>query len=174
MFSRYVKLPVVPIRTRRAGDLAACVATLRRVHDVSGYPARWPDDPVGWLCPARLIMAWVAEQDGVVVGHAGLVRGVGADCLLSATGREAGELAGVVRLFVDPAVRRSGHARELLETAAAHAASGHLTAVLDVVDDARAAIALYERSGWLLAGRESATWSMPSGLKPTLRYYVKP
>ena len=141
---------------------------------MSGYPARWPDDPAGWLCPHGLMMAWVAEQDGVVAGHVGLVRGVQADCLLKATGRAAGELAGVVRLFVDPAARRAGHARELLKTAAAHAVSSNLVAVLDVVDGARAAIALYEQSGWLLVGSESATWSVPSGVTPTLRYYVRP
>jgi GNAT superfamily N-acetyltransferase len=167
-------LPIVPIRIRRADDLAECVAMLRRVHEVSGYPARWPDDPAGWLCPPGLMTAWVAEQDGTVVGHVGLVRGVQADCLLRATGRQAGELAGVVRLFTDPAARRTGQGRELLKTAAAHAASGHLMAVLDVVEDARAAIALYEQSGWLLAGRERAGWSMPSGQAPTLRYYVRP
>jgi GNAT superfamily N-acetyltransferase len=95
-------------------------------------------------------------------------------CLIKASGRKAGELAGVVRLFVDPSARRTGHARELLDTAVAHAVSENLLAVLDVVDGARAAIALYEQSGWHLVGRDSATWTMPSGLTPTLRYYVRP
>jgi GNAT superfamily N-acetyltransferase len=113
--------------------------------------------------PAGADAAWVAEQDGVVVGHIGLVRGAQADCLPRATGRGAHELAGVVRLFIDPAARRMGHARELLDTAVAHAVSGNLVAVLDVVDGARAAIALDERSGWRLVGRESATLSTPSG-----------
>ena len=171
---RCVRLPFVQMRMRREDDLASCVATLRGIHNVSGYPAHWPDDPAGWLCPPGLMAAWVAEQDGVVVGHVGLVRGAQADCLLRATGRDAHELAGVVRLFVDPAARRMGHARELLDTAVAHAVSGNLVAVLDVVDGARAAIALYEQSGWRLVGRESATWSMPSGFTPTLRYYVRP
>jgi GNAT superfamily N-acetyltransferase len=98
---------------------------LRCVHDVSGYPARWPDDPAGWLCPPGLMTACVAEQDGMVAGHVGLIRGVQADCLLQATGRDAGELAGVVRLFVDPAARRTGHVCELLHTAAANAVSGN-------------------------------------------------
>jgi GNAT superfamily N-acetyltransferase len=163
----------VQIRARRSNDLPVCVAVLRRVHDESGYPARWPADPTGWLCPPGLMAAWIAEQDGGV-GHAGLVRGVQAGCLLTATRRQAHELAGVVRLFVDPAARRLGHARELLDTAAAHAVAASLVPVLDVVDDARAAITLYERSGWLLAGREHATWSLPSGVRPTLRYYVRP
>lgn len=56
----------------------------------------------------------------------------------------------------------------------AHAVSGNLVAVLDVVEGARAAVALYEQSGWQLVGRESAAWSTPSGLTPTLRYYVRP
>ena len=157
-----------------ADDLAACAATLRRVHDASGYPVRWPDDPAGWLSPAGLMTAWVAEDDGVVVGHAGLVRGMRARCVLQATGRDASQLASVVRLFVDPAARRAGRARELLDTAAAHAVASGMQPVLDVVDDASAAIALYERSGWRLVGRENATWSAPSGVTPKLRYYVSP
>jgi len=118
--------------------------------------------------------AWVAEDDGVVVGHAGLVRGMRARCVLQATGRDASQLAGVVRLFVDPAARRAGRARELLDTAAAHAVASGLQPVLDVVDDASAAIALYERSGWRLVGRENATWAAPSGVTPKLRYYMSP
>jgi GNAT superfamily N-acetyltransferase len=147
---------------------------LRRVHLTSGYPARWPDDPAGWLGPPGLMTAWVSEQDGAVVGHAGLVRGVQADCLRQATGRAARELAGVVRLFVDPAARRTGQARELLKTAAAHARASDLIPVLDVVDDARAAIALYEQAGWRLVGRDRAPWSTPAGITPTLRYYTGP
>ncbi len=164
----------VQIRIRQADDLPACVAVLRRVHDESGYPARWPDDPAGWLSPSALMAAWIAGQDDAVAGHAGLVRDVQAGCLLMATGRQAHELAGVVRLFIDPAARRLGHARQLLDTAAAHAVSAGLVPVLDVVDGAQAAIALYEQSGWLLMGRERATWSLPSGVRPMLRYYVGP
>ena len=42
----------VPVRIREAADLAACVAVLRRVHEISGYPSRWPADPGGWITPA--------------------------------------------------------------------------------------------------------------------------
>jgi GNAT superfamily N-acetyltransferase len=163
---------IVPIRTRSAGDLAVCVAILRRVHAASSYPVRWPADPVGWLSPEGLIAAWVAEHDGVVLGHAGLARGVPAGCPLEAAGRDARAVASVTRLFVDPAARRAGRARELLETAAACAVASDLQPVLDVVEDAQAAIALYERSGWRLVGTGSATWSTPAGVTPKLRYYV--
>jgi ribosomal-protein-alanine N-acetyltransferase len=46
--------------------------------------------------------------------------------------------------------------------------------VLDVVDDSLPAIALYERSGWKLAGTQTATWTTPAGVSPTLRCYVGP
>jgi GNAT superfamily N-acetyltransferase len=114
----------------------------------------------------------VAEHDGVVVGHAGLARGVPAGCVLEAVRRDARAVASVTRLFVDPAARRAGSARELLEAAAAYAVASDLQPVLDVVEDAQAAIALYERSGWRLVGTGSATWSTPAGVTPKLRYYV--
>ncbi|WP_406280561.1 hypothetical protein OH799_14575 [Nocardia sp. NBC_00881] len=45
---------------------------LRKVHEVDGYPAQWPADPVAWLAPSKLIAALVAEQSGAVVGHIGI------------------------------------------------------------------------------------------------------
>jgi GNAT superfamily N-acetyltransferase len=164
----------VTIRVRVAQDLPACTEVLRRVHEANGYPGRWPRDPAGWISPAGLMRAWVAETGGAIAGHTGLVHGMQAGCVLRATGRGAGELAVVARLFVDPAARRAGLARELLDTAKAHAVAGGLQPVLDVVEGSHAAIALYERSGWRQAGRERATWTTPAGLTPMLRYYVWP
>jgi len=43
------------IRIREAAELAGCVSVLRRVHEASGYPSRWPDDPGGWLTPRSLV-----------------------------------------------------------------------------------------------------------------------
>ncbi len=162
------------VRTAKPGDLDGCVAMLRRVHETSGYPSRWPADPGRWLTPADQLAAWVAEDDGQLAGHVALVQGVRTPCLLRATGRGPGELGGIVRLFVDPAARRQGLARALLDTAAAHARACGLVPVLDVVADSAPAIALYERSGWRLAGTQTATWVTPAGLVPTLRCYVGP
>ena len=164
----------MPIRIREAADLAACVAVLRRVHEVSGYPSRWPDDPGGWLTPRHLVAAWVAEHDGVVVGHVALVRGVRLECLLRATGLTSSELGGITRLYVDPEARRWGLARALLETAADAAVAQGLQPVLDVAADSRPAIALYERAGWQLAGTQLATWVNGDGITPTVRCYVRP
>jgi GNAT superfamily N-acetyltransferase len=164
----------MPIRPRVPEDLPHCVAVLRGVHDVSGYPSSWPRDPAGWLTPAGLEAAWVAVHDDSIVGHAALVRGPTASCLLHATGRAASELGGVARLFVDPAARRVGHARDLLQTATSHAVTHGLQPVLDVVDDGLAAIALYEGAGWQLAGTETATWVTAAGVRPKVRWYVGP
>jgi len=162
------------LRTRTPEDLDGCVAVLRRVHETSGYPSGWPQDPGRWLAPAGLVAAWVAEDDGRLAGHVGLIHGVRSPCLLRATGRDAGELGGIARLFVDPAARRKGLARALLDTAAGHARTRGLQPVLDVVAGSEPAIVLYERSGWELAGTETATWVTPAGSSPTLRCYIGP
>jgi GNAT superfamily N-acetyltransferase len=165
---------VTVIRAREPEDLSGCVAILRRVHEISGYPSGWPQDPGRWLTPAGQVAAWVAEDDGQLSGHVALVQGVRYECLLQATGRDARELGGIARLYVDPGIRRKGLARALLEAATSHALARGLQPVLDVVDDSQPAIALYERSGWELAGTETATWLTPDGIAPTLRCYVGP
>jgi GNAT superfamily N-acetyltransferase len=164
----------MPIRVREQEDITGCVAVLRQVHQVSGYPSAWPADPGGWLTPGGLVAAWVAETDGLTAGHVALVRGVRNECLLRATGRDPGELGGIARLFVGPSARRQGLAHGLLETATGYAKERGLQPVLDVVADSHAAIALYERSGWKLVGTQTATWTTPASVSPTLRCYIGP
>jgi GNAT superfamily N-acetyltransferase len=144
------------------------------VHEASGYPSRWPDDPGRWITPSRMVAAWVAELDGSIAGHVVLVRGMWLDCLLRATGLPAEALGGIARLYVDPAFRHRGVARALLEAATDSAVAHHLRPVLDVVADARPAIALYEQAGWQLAGTQPATWVDPDGTTPTICCYVAP
>jgi GNAT superfamily N-acetyltransferase len=165
--------PGVAIRIRRADDLADCVAVLRRVYEQNGYPGRWPADPAGWISH-EVVTAWVDIGGGQVVGHVGLGRGLEARCLREATGKEPAETATVVRLFVDPGARRGGVGRALLGAAVAEARARGLQPVLDVEDDSLGAIALYERSGWRLAGRGPAWWLTADGHRPVLRYYVLP
>jgi GNAT superfamily N-acetyltransferase len=167
-------LASMAIRARKPDDMAGCVTLLRAVHKASGYPSRWPDDPARWLTPATLAAAWVAETEGLTSGHVALVRGVRVQCLLEVTGRAPDELGGITRLFVDPTARRQGTARALLEMAVAQARERSWQPVLDVVADGHAAIALYERAGWKLAGTEAATWTNADGVAPVVRYYVGP
>lgn len=128
------------IRRRHDTDLDACAAVLAAVHTHSGYPHRWPDDPVSWLTPDALSAAWVAEADGTVAGHAALC------------GRE------ISRLYVAPAARGAGLGRRLLRTAEAAATARGLRPVLEVKTTDTAAIALYERLGWLRGATERQEW----------------
>jgi len=164
----------MPVRTREPADLPACVALLRRVHEISGYPSRWPDDPGGWITPRDLVAAWVAEHDGQIAGHVALIRGMQVERLLRATGLPPDELGGVIRLYVDPVIRRQGLAQALLDAAAAAAVAHGLLPVLDVVADSHPAIALYERAGWQFVGTQPATWVDPDGTTPAIRCYVRP
>ena len=68
----------MPIRIREAADLLGCVAVLRRVHEISGYPSNWPEDR--WrITPRGMVAAWVAEHGGLIAGHVALVRNVRLD-----------------------------------------------------------------------------------------------
>jgi GNAT superfamily N-acetyltransferase len=121
-----------------------------------------------------MVAAWVAELDGSIAGHVALVRGMRLACLLQATGLTAEAMGGIARLYVDPTFQRRGLARALLEAATDSAVAHDLRPVLDVVADARPAIALYEQAGWQLAGTQPATWVDPDGTTPTICCYVAP
>src|ERR1039458_288537 len=73
----------------------------------------------------------------------------------------AGAVGGLAGLSAVPAAGRRGVAGPLLDAAAGHARTRGLQPVLDVVAGSEPAIALYERSGWELAGTETATWVTP-------------
>lgn len=162
------------VRPRRPADLPACVDALTEVHRVDGYPKRWPVDPAAWLDPSNSIAAWVAESNGAILGHVIVTTCPDDPTLAHATGRPISELASVSRLFVRPAGRGVGLARDLLTEAASFAAHAGLGLVLEVLDDAASAIALYERLGWRLLERRPAVWTTDDGHNPLLRLYVLP
>ncbi|MGP3959515.1 GNAT family N-acetyltransferase [Nonomuraea sp. 3N208] len=140
------------IRRRVPGDLDACVEALALVHAADRYPVNWPDDPAGWLCPGGLTRAWVAVEAGTVVGHVGV----------------AGEVE-VTRLFVVPAARGRGVAGRLLAAVRA-AVPGPLE--LEVSAGDRAAIALYERSGWRRVGSGRVGWLDAAGEPALVHRYA--
>ena len=120
---------------------------------MDGYPHRSPDDPVGWLSPADLDSAWIAERAGRVVGHLALV------------GRE--DALWVSRLFVRPDARRSHVGERLLDKARERG-----VLMLDVIEQSTSAIALYERTGWVRVGAIPGYALLPhGGLCPTTVYY---
>ncbi|MFF3742683.1 GNAT family N-acetyltransferase [Streptomyces kronopolitis] len=142
------------IRPRRDTDLDACAAVLAAVHTRSGYPHHWPDNPARWLTPDGLSAAWIAEADGTLAGHAALC------------GPE------ISRLYVAPAARGAGLGRRLLETAAAAARARGLRPVLEVKTTDTAAVALYERLGWLRHGTERQEWG--AGEVVWVHHYAAP
>ncbi|MEU3714320.1 GNAT family N-acetyltransferase [Streptomyces catenulae] len=128
------------IRNRDATDLDACAAVLAEVHRHSGYPHHWPADPVDWLTPDGLTAAWVAEESGVIVGHAAL------------RGPE------ISRLYVHPAARGHGIGGLLLRTAHTAALAHGSPPVLEVKSTNLEAVALYERHGWTRTATEEQEW----------------
>lgn len=150
------------IRPRREEDLERCVALLRRVYEVDRYPVIWPSETVPWLLGRDPLAAWVAEDDGRLLGHLSLhaidaSRARAQSC--EALGVEAEALAVVSRFFVSPDARGRGIGGELIARAEEHAAGNAVRLVLDVAEHNRDAIAFYERRGWTRVGTAELTLS---------------
>lgn len=157
------------VRPRRPEDLERCVALLRAVHDADGYPTVWPADPAGWLAGRHNLGAWVAEQDGTLLGHLALHPVDPArsgppwrDALPAPVERTAV----VARFFVSPRARGQGIGRALMTRAEEHAAAGELRLMLDVAAHNQDAIGFYERRGWRRAGTSALPlsaepWTLP-------------
>jgi GNAT superfamily N-acetyltransferase len=160
------------IRPRQAADLAACVAVLDEVHRADGYPAHWPADPARWLAPSRLLSAWVAELDGVVVGHVAL-SSAGPDGTAERwsahSGRPVADAVEVTRLFVAKAARGRALGGQLLDAACAAARDRGRHPVLGVLQHNLAAVALYDRAGWQLLS--TVDFPLPDGRMSRLHCY---
>ena len=148
---------VIDIRRRTADDMNGSIASLAQVHRSDGYPAKWPADPGRWLTPSGLLDAWVAvaaEPEAGrtvehVVGHVAVQDGAAvAPPPIEPVETPPEQLLFVARLFVPPAARGRGVAARLLDECGRYAAAHRRRLVLDVADDGRAAIRLYERAGW--------------------------
>lgn len=165
----------VRIRTKDSGDTAACVRLLTDIHRTDGYPQPLPADPAAFVTPSYETVAWVAESDGRIIGHVALHHPALDPTLQVAqrvTGLSPNRLALVARLLVDPTRRRLGVGRQLLAAATGHAASLGQRAVLDVIRDAGAPIALYEAAGWIRV--DALTLDVDDGTSLQLWVYLAP
>ncbi|MFJ4858456.1 GNAT family N-acetyltransferase [Streptomyces sp. NPDC088730] len=160
------------IRRRRDDDLKACVEALATVYEVDRYPARWPDDPAGWLIPEGLLCAWAAWDAGCVLGHVALTRT--GHAMAAEAGLPPDELATLSRLFATASARRGGVATALLATAVAAATADGLRPVLEVEDGGAAAVRLYERAGWRLVSSREGDWTTADGRTALLHTYIAP
>ena len=162
----------VTIRPRRPEDLAPLADVLAQQQSHTGYPQRWPlPFPVQEFLhrPAQL-QAWVAELDGVVVGHvavAAVQPGDMATAWSAGTGRPLDGLAEVSVLFVDHRTAGRGVGSALLGTAVDFIRGTGRTPVLDVVQETENAVRLYERGGWRVVGQTRPPW-LPDDHRPVL------
>ncbi len=153
------------IRPRTAADVPALAEVLAGQQAVSDYPVQWPlPVPVeDFLVRGREEAAWVAERDGVVVGHVSVQRvgedpdGVGA-AWRAATGVDVEGMAEVAVLFVGSDQRGTGVGGALLDAAVAHIRDAGRVPVLDVVCTHADVRAYYRRRGWQEVGEVALAW----------------
>jgi GNAT superfamily N-acetyltransferase len=110
----------VLVRPRLDDDLPGCGDVLRQVHRLDGYPRHLPGELMEFLDTPDTHAAWVAEVDGVLVGHVALVASSSQtvmDIATAALGLPAASLGVVARLFVAAQARRGGTGAALLEAA---------------------------------------------------------
>jgi GNAT superfamily N-acetyltransferase len=143
--------PVV-IRAKVEADAAGVLDLLLRVHATDGYPLHVsPEQVPVFLRSGHEVVAWVAEQDGRIVGHVAL-HWDSADATLASAQRATSlpieQFLMVARLFVAPELHGTGLGRNLLRHAAAQAQSLERRAVLNVAQALLPAVALYDAEGW--------------------------
>ena len=163
------------IRPRCDSDAEALEAIAYRTHELDGYPKYMPQDLRSFIVDTGALGAWVAVDGARVVGHVALHRSSVAEVMetaLSVTGLTVDGIAVVARMLVDPGARRQGIGRALLEKATDEAARLGRRAVLDVVDDHRAALALYDDCGWTRVGQ--VDWELQDGMPFREFVYVAP
>jgi GNAT superfamily N-acetyltransferase len=153
-------LPVL-IRRRLEADIDQCVLLAEEVHAKDGYPMYRPDDMRAFIGTPDALAAWVAEDDGEIVGHVALhPRSSPAviEMASEAVGLRPEDLGVIARLVVSTRYRRRGIGRSLLEVAASEAHARGLWPVLDAVSAHESAIHLYDDCGWVRAGKVTVSW----------------
>ena len=126
-----------------------------RTRETDDYPVGGVSDLGRFLWSDDRIAAWVVEDDGEIVGQVALHDRTGVpamDMAARAAGVAQVSLAAVARLVVDPAHRRRGIGRLLLDTAAREAHQHRLWPMLDVVTHHDKAVRMYEDAGWEMLG----------------------
>ena len=153
----------VTIRERQPDDLPALVTLLGEQQPATSYPQRWPlpYPAEQFLVRPGELSAWVAVEDGQVVGHVSvtaLTNGRMAADWVEATGLPPDGLAEVSVLFVAGGRHGGGIGGLLLDTAMAEIRRRGLRPMLDVVGEDTDAGRFYQRRGWRTVGRARPPW----------------
>lgn len=166
----------MPIRPRLPEDLPDLVTLATAIHRSDGYPPYMPDDDfLGFVASDEAVAAWVATEDGRVVGHVALHNGSSPgvlDLAASEPGVKRSDCGVVARLLVASKTRRSGVGRRLLDHATADCRRRGLVPILDVVDRFEPAISLYENAGWSRLGAVDVR--LPDGTEMREHVYAAP
>ncbi|EMC92782.1 hypothetical protein BAUCODRAFT_77041 [Baudoinia panamericana UAMH 10762] len=141
---------MITVRERAARDVDECVELLELVYQRDGYPVQGTANAVSFLTGESTWRAWVAEEQGRIVGHIAVSSPSNDDLAValhrSIYGNQA--IAVLERLFVHPTARGCGAASALMQTAQSYGASKGQRLVLFALIKDRNAIRLYERLGW--------------------------
>lgn len=149
------------VRPRRSDDLPVLAGLLTEQRPTSGYPYRWPL-PFGieqFLVRPYEQAAWVAEQEGRVLGHVmvgSVPAGDDGEAFRAPTG--CAEPAAVSVLFTAASARGTGIGGLLLDTAVGWAREQGRVPVLDVIPLHDTALAVYRHRGWVEIGRARFDW----------------
>ena len=151
----------VDVRPRIDSDLDGCEKVAAAVRAADGYPPHLPHQLRQFVESPNAFGAWVADDDGKIVGHVALNPTSSDEVIALACEvlhKPAAALGVVARLFVAPSHRRQGTGRRLLRAATAAAAARGLVPILDVGTHFKPAIALYEKHGWTRLGAVTVTF----------------
>src|SRR5262249_13607663 len=134
------------IRPRRPEDLDQCEVMAHRVHHRDGYPVYLPSDLRAFLASPEALTAWVAAEEGQVIGHVAL-HPRASDGVIELASRildvPPDRFGVVARLLVAPAARRRGIGSALLRTGTEEARRRARVPILDVVTTHVMGIELY-------------------------------
>lgn len=124
------------VRDRHDVDIEELIALAGRVRASDGYPVYLPgDDLRRFLTKPEPISAWVADREGVIVGHVALTAKTSPPVMELVRGIErVDSVAFIARLLVDRGARRCGAGGRLLDRARREAVAANLVPMLDVVD----------------------------------------
>ena len=146
----------VLVRIRTDSDLAKCVVIARPDVRLDGYPVYLPTSLHRFIASPDALGAWVAEEDGEVIGHVALHQR-SSDVVLALAAENLnqppGRLGVIARLLVARRLDEKG-----LDTFCSKQPQGDclrrgLYPILDVVTEHVEAIRLYEHEGWICVGQ---------------------
>ncbi|KAI1876728.1 uncharacterized protein JN550_000800 [Neoarthrinium moseri] len=147
------------IRPRQASDIPALVEALQDVYNSDGYPVEGTSTALTFLSPPGLLEAWVAVQEGVVVGHIVVIAGEKGNQAPVQAWTEFGEggkveqTVVVARFFVRELARGTGLGRGLVDATCAWAKENDMRIVMNVLSHNVGAMKLYEKAGFRIIGK---------------------